>query len=68
MLSLPSSGAVDAFDAVVDTARDSVERRRPGLPQAPSLEKRSKARLRCTWKGCTHQEPDSNEMRQVIDQ
>lgn len=66
MLSLPSLGTRSALDAMIDTARDLGELRRPALPQSPSLEKRSKARFRCTWKDCTYQEPDSNEMRQVI--
>ena len=30
-----------------------------------SLAKRSKARVRCTWKGCDHREPNTDEMKWV---
>jgi hypothetical protein len=35
----------------------------PVLSGTPSVERKSKARVRCTWKGCDHQEPNTDEMK-----
>jgi hypothetical protein len=69
MLSPPLSGTPDAIEMVGHTACDPVESGRAvdagfPIPSGPPLVgKRSKARVRCTWKGCGHQEPDANEMK-----
>lgn len=68
MLSPLLSGIPDAIETVEHTGCDRVERRRPAdagfpIPLGPSLaRRRSKARVRCTWKGCGHQEPDTDKM------
>ena len=69
MLSPPISGTPDAIETVEHTVCDLVERGRavdasfPIPPGPPLVGKRSKARVRCTWKGCRHQEPNANEMK-----
>jgi hypothetical protein len=65
----PLSGTTDAMETVDYTARDSGESGRaasvgsPFAPEPPSLGRKSKARVLCTWKGCDHQEPDTDKMR-----
>lgn len=69
MLSPLLSGTPDAIERAEHTACDRVERGRavdagfPIPPGPPLVGTRSKARVRCTWKGCGHREPDADEMR-----
>lgn len=69
MLSPPLSGTPDAIETVEHTACDRVQCGRAvdagfSIPPGPPLVgRRSKARVRCTWKGCDHQEPDADEMK-----
>jgi len=69
MLSPPLSSTPDAIETVEHTVCDRVERRRTAdagfpIPSGPPLVgRRSKARVRCTWKGCDHQERDTDEMK-----
>ena len=69
MLSPPLSGTFDAIETVEHTTYDRVERGRAvdasfPIPSGPlSVERRSKARVRCTWKDCEHREPDADEMK-----
>lgn len=65
----PFSGAPDAIETVEHTAYGRGECGRaadmasPSPPGLPSIGRRSKARVLCTWKGCDYQEPDVDEMR-----
>ena len=69
MMSPPLSGTPDAIETVEHTAYDRAKRGRAvdagsPIPSGPPLDGgRSKARVRCTWKGCDHQEPDADEMK-----
>jgi hypothetical protein len=69
MLSPPLSGPPNAVETVEHAACNRVERGRApdaGFPipsGTPLAGRKSKARIRCTWKGCDHREPDADEMR-----
>jgi hypothetical protein len=69
MLPPPLSGTPNAVETVEHAACNRVERGRgpdAGFPipsGTPLAGRKSKARIRCTWKGCDHREPDADEMR-----
>lgn len=69
MLSPLLSGMPNAIETAEHTASDRVERGRavnadfPVRSGPPLVGKRSKARVRCTWKGCDHRETDGDEMK-----
>ena len=69
MLPPPLSDTPDSIETVEHTACDRVERERAVdavfLIQSgpPLVGRKSKARVRCTWKGCDHREPDADEMK-----
>ena len=64
MLSPPLSGTPDATETVGYTAYDRIERGRAEEEDFP-VGRRSKARVRCTWKDCNHQAHDADEMKWV---
>jgi len=72
MLSPLLLGASDASEAVEHMACSRVEQERTvdaGFPTpsgSSSVGRRSKARVRCTWKDCGHREPDADQMRWVF--
>ena len=69
MLSPPLSGTPNAIETVEHVVCDRVKRGTAAeagfpIPSGSLLAgRRSKARVRCTWKGCDHREPDADEMR-----
>ncbi len=69
-MSTPSvSGSPMAIETADHAAFDLSQRQNqlevdtPIHPGQLPAGKRSKARVKCTWKGCTYQEPDVNEMK-----
>jgi len=70
LLPPPFSGTPEAIETVEHMASDSGGCGRAAAdviysfsPGLPSVGRRSKARVLCTWKGCDHQEPDTDEMK-----
>lgn len=63
MLPLPLSDTPDPIETAEHTVRNSGGCGRAAVPGLASLGRKSKARVRCTWKDCDYQEPDADEMR-----
>ena len=68
MLSPPRSGTSDAIETVEQMACDYIELERatdaasPVRSRLPLTGRKSRARIRCTWKDCNYRESNAAEM------